>query len=87
MDQQWLLSFREKLDQHHDWPTHYVFKFIVPVGKEQEVKDLFPEVTTSERPSRQGNYISVSAEIMMLSADDVIAIYEKASHIEGIVAL
>jgi len=87
MDQQWLMSFREKLDQQHAWPTLYIFKFIVPKGKEQEVKSLFPGHTTSDRPSRQGNYTSLSLEIMMPSSDAVIGIYEKASHIEGIVTL
>lgn len=87
MDQQWLMSFREKLDQHHAWPTLYIFKFIVPKGKEHEVKDLFPGHTTSDRPSRKGNYTSLSIEMMMPSSDAVIEIYEKASHIEGIVAL
>jgi uncharacterized protein len=87
MDQQWLLSFREKLDEHYAWPALYIFKFIVPKGKEQEVKNLFPGRTTTDRPSKKGNYTSLSVEIMMPSGDAVIAVYEKASHIEGIVAL
>jgi putative lipoic acid-binding regulatory protein len=87
MDQQWFISFREKLDQHYEWPALYIFKFIVPKGKEQQVKDLFPGRTTTDRPSRQGNYISLSVEMVMLSSDAVVEIYERASHIEGIVAL
>jgi hypothetical protein len=81
------MSFREKLDQHYAWPALYIFKFIVPKGKEQEVKDLFNGRTTSDRPSKQGNYTSLSIEMMMPSSDAVIEIYERASHIEGIVAL
>ena len=87
MDKQWVESFREKLDSHYTWPSLYLFKFIVPKGKEQEVKNLFPLHTTSEKLSKQGNYTSVSAKINMPSSDAVIAIYEKASKIEGIVAL
>jgi uncharacterized protein len=87
MDQQWLNGFREKLDQHHSWPSLYVFKFIVPSGKEEEVKKLFPLHTTTEKPSKQGNYISITIQMMMPSSDAVIDIYQKASHIEGIVAL
>jgi uncharacterized protein len=87
MDSNRINSFREKLDNHYAWPSLYLFKFIVPTGKEQEVKKLFPRHTTSDKLSSQGNYTSISIEIMMPSSDAVIEVYEKASHIEGIVAL
>jgi uncharacterized protein len=87
MDENWINSFREKLDQHYTWPSLYVFKFIVPAGKEDEVKQLFPFHATLEKSSRQGNYKSVTAEMMMPSGDAVLSIYIQASKIEGIVAL
>jgi hypothetical protein len=87
MDQNWIDSFREKLDQHHTWPSLYVFKFIVPTGKEEEVKQLFPFHPTTERLSRQGNYTSLTAQMVMPSGDAVIDIYVQASKIDGIVAL
>ena len=87
MDQDWINSFREKLDQHHAWPTLYVFKFIVPAGKEGEVKNLFPKHNTSEKLSKNGNYVSVTIQMMMPSSASVIEIYESASVIEGLIAL
>ena len=87
MDENWINSFREKLDQHYTWPSLYVFKFIVPAGKEDEVKQLFPFHNTLEKSSRQGNYKSVTAEMMMPSGEAVLSIYIQASKIEGIVAL
>ena len=87
MDQNWINSFREKLDQHYTWPSLYVFKFIVPSGKENEVKELFPLHVSHEKSSKQGNYKSVTVEMMMPSAEAVLEIYIKASKIEGIVAL
>lgn len=87
MDEQWIQNFREKLDQHYSWPSLYVFKFIVPKGKEAEVKNLFPNHTATEKPSSRGNYTSVTVQIMAPSSDVVIDIYVKASTIEGIVAL
>jgi len=87
MENQWIKSFREKLDQHYTWPSVYLFKFIVPKGKEEEVKKLFPLHDTSDKLSKQGNYTSLSVEMMMPSSDAVIEIYQKASKIEGIVAL
>jgi putative lipoic acid-binding regulatory protein len=87
MDQNWIESFRKKLDDHYTWPALYIFKFIVPTGKEDEVKQLFPDHNPVEKASKQGNYKSVTVEIMMSSGDAVLSIYLKASRIEGIVAL
>ena len=87
MDQNWIDSFRKKLDQHYTWPALYIFKFIVPTGKEEEVKQLFPRHTPVEKISKQGNYKSMTVEMMMPSGDAVLSIYLQASKIEGIVAL
>jgi uncharacterized protein len=87
MDEQWIQNFREKLDQHYAWPALYIYKFIVPKGKEFEVKRLFPNHTVTEKLSKQGNYTSVTAQVMANSSDEVIRIYIAAASIEGIVAL
>jgi len=87
MDQQWLNKFRDQLDRHHAWPTLYTFKFIVPRGKEDEVKLLFPKHTSSEKPSKNGNYTSITFKMMMPSSEAVIEIYQTAAQIEGIIAL
>jgi putative lipoic acid-binding regulatory protein len=87
MDKQWMSSFREKLDQHYAWPSLYIFKFIVPRGKEAEVKSLFPLHQTTEKLSKQGNYTSITVQMMMNSSDAVVDIYEQASMIEGLIAL
>jgi putative lipoic acid-binding regulatory protein len=87
MNEQGIQNFREKLDQHYTWPALYIYKFIVPKGKEDEVKKLFPNHTVTEKLSKQGSYTSVTAQIMTTSSDEVIEIYIAASNIEGIVAL
>jgi uncharacterized protein len=87
MDAAWLSSFQKKLDEHHSWPTMYVFKFIVPKGKEDELRQLFPLHTPSEKESKNGNYTSFTLQMMMPSADAVIEVYKKAAVIEGIIAL
>jgi putative lipoic acid-binding regulatory protein len=80
-------EFIRILDQEHDWPTLYMFKFIVPRGKEDLVIALFPESKTSVKASSKGNYRSVTSKVMMSSAQEVVEIYEKAGHIEGVLAL
>ncbi len=82
-----MLSFRSKLDQHYAWPSLYIFKFIVPTGKEGEVKKLFPFHTTSEKQSQGGKYTSITIQMMMPSSDAVIEIYQQAAVIEGLIAL
>jgi putative lipoic acid-binding regulatory protein len=87
MDEQWISGFKTKLDQHHSWPSLYIYKFIVPTGKEDEVKKLFPNHTVTEKLSRNGNYTSLTIQVMEPSSEAVIAIYREAATIEGIVAL
>ena len=87
MEHDWTLSLREKLDQHYAWPALYIFKFIVPKGKEEEVKHLFPRHTVKEKASKNGNYISLTIQMMAPSSDAVIDVYLKTSLIEGLIAL
>jgi uncharacterized protein len=87
MDENWIKSFREKLEQHYAWPSLYIFKFIVPAGKERQVKELFPNHDATERVSAQGKYTSVTVQMMMPSSEAVIEIYKRASAIEGLIAL
>ncbi|HPH45381.1 MAG TPA: DUF493 family protein [Chryseolinea sp.] len=87
MDNQWKDSFREKLDQHYSWPSLYTFKFIVPAGKEGEVKNLFQKHIPTEKKSKNGNYTSITFHMMMISSDAVIEVYVQASVVQGIVAL
>ena len=87
MDPAWIESFSEKLDQLHSWPTLYMFKFIVPKSKEAEVRSLFPLHTPTEKESKNGNYISLTLQMMMPSSKAVINVYQKVSTIEGIIAL
>ncbi len=87
MDANWLANFREKLESHYAWPALYTFKFIVPTGKEDEVKNLFPNHTTSEKLSKNGKYTSITINMMMPSSNAVIDVYQAASVIEGLLAL
>lgn len=73
-----------------EWPNVYLFKFIVPNTSEKIAKAtaLFDEGTDLNlRESSKGTYMSVSAKEMMLSVDSIIEKYNRASEIEGLVAL
>lgn len=88
MDAEWLNSFRDKLDKFYVWPALYTFKFIVPVAKQDEVRQLFPlHTTATEKESGKGKYVSLTYQMMMPSSNAVIEVYQRAESIEGIVAL
>ncbi|MFT6871707.1 MAG: putative lipoic acid-binding regulatory protein [Roseivirga sp.] len=80
-------EFKKKLDDVHDFPTLYMFKFIVTEEKKGEVKSLFPSSELEYKPSSKGKYTSVTAKVMMQSSDHVIEVYKKAQNIKGIIAL
>lgn len=81
------VSFQQKLDNVHEWPSLYMFKFLVPKGNEHKIFSLFPKNELSTRHSSKGNYVSVTAKVMMGSSEDVIAIYKEAHKVEGILSL
>ena len=75
------------LESEYEWPTAYVFKFIVPKEKISEVEKLFPGHPVEKKASSKGNYTSVTIAIKLDSADHVIAVYEQAANIKGLIAL
>ncbi|OEK02845.1 hypothetical protein BFP97_15525 [Roseivirga sp. 4D4] len=80
-------EFKRKLDDIHDFPTLYMFKFIVTEDKKSAVKALFPSSELNYKPSSKGKYTSVTAKVMIQSSDHVIDVYKEAQKIEGIIAL
>ena len=80
-------SFREKLEEQHDWPDEYMFKFIVPEGKEEALKMLLPGLDFETKKSSGGKYVSFTATVLINSTDEVIHIYEEANKVAGVIAL
>ena len=80
-------DFGDKLDKFYAWPALYTFKFIVKSGKEEELRNLFPLHTNIEKASKNGNYTSVTFQMMMPGSQAIIDVYKKAAVIEGIIAL
>lgn len=82
-----MTSFKEKLDAAYVWPSLYMFKFIVPQQRVQEVKVLFPNHVPTEKQSDKGKYTSITFSMMMPSSEAVVSVYQKVWHIEGLIAL
>lgn len=79
--------FKQLLDEQNEWPTAFTFKFIVPIDRLPALEEILSGFLLQTRPSRKGNYIAVTCAPLMASSDEVMSIYERTSHIEGIVSL
>ncbi len=75
------------LDAVHKWPAAYLFKFVIPEQRKAELMAIIPTGLVQEKWSKNGNYVSVSLKTRMNSSDEVIHVYERASHIQGLIAL
>lgn len=84
-------KLKEQLRQSTQWPSLYMFKFIVPADNDKiaQVEALFDstQAQIQIRQSRKGNFVSVTAKEMMLSPENVINRYLEAEGIEGLISL
>ena len=64
-----------------------MFKFIVPIVGKKQVLNLFEGVEVSSRESKTKKYVSVTATVIIQTSEEVLAVYDKAYRIEGIMAL
>jgi len=83
-------TLREHLTRDITWPSVYMFKFIAPAENRifALLHDLFPhQAEFTNRHSAGGKYVSITVKELMLTADEVIERYQKASAIEGVIVL
>ena len=79
--------FQTLLDEQMDWPSEFVFKFIVPQAGLDELKAVFGRHPVRTRASRSGNYVSITARMQMHSSHEIIAVYKAAAAIKGVILL
>lgn len=80
-----------ELDNSNTWPAEYLYKFIMPsvndnVERVEKAFDSMGAVIKTTK-SKTGKFTSVSIDVTMHSADQVISKYKEVSIIEGIVSL
>lgn len=84
-------KLKESLDNSTQFPSKYLYKFIVPTSANQlnEVKAVFEgtNATFTTKNSKTNKYTSVSIAVVMKNADAVIEKYQAVSSIEGIISL
>ncbi|WP_407402348.1 DUF493 family protein [Chryseobacterium sp.] len=84
-------SLKEKLENNHDFPEDYLFKFIIPTdeAKLTEIYKVFDGIkfTMSNRESKNGKYTACNINAFVLDADQVIDIYKQVGKIENVMLL
>jgi len=84
-------KLKGQLEDTTNFPTDYMYKFIVPSSgnQTQEVQDVFDNTgaVITTKKSKTGKYISVSIVVNLSSADEVISYYKKVETIKGIISL
>ncbi len=83
-------KLREQLNKEKDWPTIYMFKFIIPADNRKIalVESKFSdEAIITQKESSTGKYMSITIKEAMLSADSIIDKYKEMEGIEGLISL
>jgi putative lipoic acid-binding regulatory protein len=80
-------SLHKTLEEHHEFPCKYVFKFIVPKAQADCMESFLKDCDISRRESKTGKYVSFTARAAMNCAEDVITVYRKSSEIPGCICM
>ena len=84
-------AFREKLTAVEQFPTIYVFKFILPAAEEAKAKieRIFehPSTKINVKHSGGGKYESFTVETFVNNADQVVSYYKEVGKLDKVVML
>ena len=80
-----------ELDNSNTWPAEYLFKFIVPtvddnVARVENAFNCLGAVIKTTK-SKTGKFTSISVDVTMKDADEIIGKYQEVGTIKGIVSL
>jgi len=89
--EEFYIRLKEELDNSNTWPAEYLYKFIVPSENHKiaQVEAAFNQMgaVIKTTQSKNGNFTSISVNVTMNSAQQVIDKYLEVSTIEGIISL
>jgi len=84
-------KLKQSLLETTEFPTKYLFKFIVPSDEEKlkKIESIFDNMgaVIDLKPSKNGKYTSISILVIMKDPDMVISKYQEVSHVEGVISL
>lgn len=84
-------KFKERLEESQEFPSNYLFKFIVPNNDEKikEIKEVFAKSNAgfSFKESKNGKYVSVTIKLYVTDSDEVVKYYKQAGEIKEVILL
>jgi len=85
-------KLKQRLQETSDWPSEYLFKFIVPTRKDKidKISEIFNHTGAiiKTKTSSKGNYTSISIRLNVDSPEVVIQKYKIVGYqIEGVISL
>ena len=81
-------AFQKKLEAHYAFPAPYRLTCIIKKQHQAQTLELmkgYPTTHLQSKPSKKGNYLSLTFTLRAKTADQVIAAYQALSQVEGIV--
>tara|TARA_Y100000385_G_scaffold291944_1_gene374372 strand:+ start:5888 stop:6181 length:294 start_codon:yes stop_codon:yes gene_type:complete len=86
------INLKEKLYDTTSWPSEYLYKFIVKVNQSKisTIESIFDNMgaVIKKIPSKNGNYVSISVNVVMKNPEFVIAKYKEVGRlVEGVISL
>ncbi len=79
-------GLREKLSKQ-EFPCKYMFKFITSKENLPQLMPFFEDAEIRTKPSSKGTYISFTAVVIMISAEEIIQRYKSLAHVDGLISL
>ncbi|EEI91445.1 DUF493 domain-containing protein [Sphingobacterium spiritivorum] len=84
-------TFKERLQDVETFPSVYTFKFILPKDEEQlnQIKSIFSgkDAQFSLKESKTGKYNSITVNVTVNDADEVVHYYQEVAKIKGVIML
>ena len=89
--EEFYIRLKEELQATSDWPSVYLYKFIVPTDTQKIVivENAFDNMgaVINTQQSKNGKFTSISVNVMMTSPEAVVEKYLELSTVEGIISL
>lgn len=89
--QEFYERLKVELDNSNTWPAEYLFKFIVPTVDDnvEKVENTFNcmGAVIKTTKSKTAKFTSISVDVTVKNADEIIEKYQEVSTIKGIVSL
>jgi hypothetical protein len=89
--EEFYIRLKEELRTTSEWPSIYLYKFIVPTATEKvlTVENAFNNMgaVIDTKQSKTGKFTSISINVRMKNPEHVIEKYLEVSAVEGIISL